>query len=113
MANIPITFDAGEQTTQYFERACADVGTSVSAGLNILMRVAIRKRELLNEADDSSSDGKLTFQQQQRKAVYDFIASNHADKEDELTADDYAEFDNGKYKLNFGNRDFDIDCNKY
>ena len=99
MTNIDITFNADEQITKSFEQACADIGMTVSAGINILIRTALRERGLLFGTVDDSLIEKTAFQQQQRKAVYEFIESNHA-IENGLTADDFAEFDSGKYKIN-------------
>jgi antitoxin component of RelBE/YafQ-DinJ toxin-antitoxin module len=96
MANVAVTFNADEAVTQNFERACADMGMSVSAGFNILMRVALREQRLLFGETNISQGNITTFQQQQRNAAYDFIASNHA-TDDTLSDADYAELENGKY----------------
>ena len=108
MTNIDITFNADEQITKSFEQACADAGMTVSAGFNILMRTALRERDLLFGTVDKSLLEKSTFQQLQRKAIYEFIESNHADDEDELTAEDYAELESGMYKLTLPLRELDL-----
>ncbi|MCL1872744.1 MAG: hypothetical protein FWF85_01330 [Clostridiales bacterium] len=103
MANVAVTFNADEKITRNFELACAEVGMSVSAGFNVLMRIALREQGLL--FGDSSN--LKTFQQQQQKAVHEFISSSCA-SEDELSDADYAELENGKYRLKLGQRGFAI-----
>ena len=49
----------------------------------------------------------LNFQQLQRKAVYDFFAVNSA-ADNELTSEDFAEFESGKFKLIFPQREFEV-----
>ena len=107
MANVAVTFNADEAVTQNFERACADMGMSVSAGFNVLMRVALREQRLLFGEADSPQGNITTFQQQQRNAAHDFIASNHA-AGDELSDADYSELESGKYAFKLELRDLAI-----
>lgn len=103
MANVAVTFNVDEKISRNFERACADVGMSVSAGFNVLMRVALREQGLL--FGDSSN--LKTFQKHQQQAVHEFISSPCA-SDDELSNADYAELENGKYRFTLGQRGFAI-----
>ena len=107
MATIPITFNADERITQSFERVCSDVGMTVSAAFNVLMRTALREQRVLFGEVDTSIINTTAFQQKQRKAAYDFIASNNTANE-ELTDNDFAELESGKYKFSIGNRGLDL-----
>ena len=103
MAVVTIT-DVDEQVKQNFEQTCSTVGMSMSAGINILMRMAIRESDLLFGSVSNANIVKDSLRQQQRQAVYDFIASNDASS-DELNSEDYAEFESGKFKPKFSPRD--------
>ena len=98
MANVAVTFNADEHIKNNFEQVCASLGMNPSTGFNILMRVAIRESNLLGETD------KLNYQQQQKKAVYEFIDTVNL-AEDELTAEDFQEFESGKYKAKFNRKE--------
>ena len=102
MANVAITFDADEHIKNNFEQVCASLGMNPSTGFNNLMRVAIRENNLLLGDTD-----RVNYQQQQKKAVYEFIdAVNLA--EDELTAEDFQEFESGKYKAKFNRKELSL-----
>jgi addiction module RelB/DinJ family antitoxin len=74
MANTLITVDLDEQVKQNFEKACADVGMNLSAGINILIRMAIREKDLLfgmltsEEATETKS-----LAQKQNEALKEFF----------------------------------------
>ena len=48
-----------------------------------------------------------TYQEQQKKAAYDFIEAIK-DTEGELTNDDFVEFESGKYKVKIGLKELDL-----
>ena len=102
MANVAVTFSADEHIKHNFEQVCASLGMNPSTGFNILMRVAIRESNLLLGETD-----KVNFQQQQKKAAYEFIDTVNL-AEDELTAKDYQEFESGKYKAKFKRKELSL-----
>ena len=99
MAYIAVTFNTDEHIKQDFDQVCASAGMNTSAGLNALMRIAIYRQKLFFE--------DVSYQQRQRDAAYNFISSVNS-AEDELTAEDFAEFESGKYKARFAKKDFDL-----
>jgi len=93
VANITIS-DIDERAKQNFEHFCAHAGMNMSTAFNILVNIAIGLQgELPAEIN--------TLQGQQRSAVHEFIALNNAITNDELSTEDYAEFQSGKYKIQF------------
>ena len=103
MANVAVTFDADEHIKHNFEQVCESLGMKPSTGFNILMKVAIRERNLLLGDTDSFQMDKVNYQRQQQKAALAFIDTVNA-AEDELTSEDYEEFENGKYKAKFNRK---------
>ena len=106
MTSKTITFNADEQITNRFERACADMGITLSDAIIALMKTALQERSLLFETVERI-DTESDFQRQWRQAAEAFIASDRED-ENELTAEDYAEFESGKYKPTFNFRMFKL-----
>jgi hypothetical protein len=59
---------------------------------------------VFNEPVDKASQ---IMQEQQKKAVHEFIAGVHRVK-NELTEEDFAEIESGKYKMTFSGRELDL-----
>ncbi|MCL2825233.1 MAG: hypothetical protein FWD57_14680 [Polyangiaceae bacterium] len=84
------------------------MGISVSAGINVLMRGALREQQLLFGDAEFPPEGNITtFQQQQRNAAHDFVASRDS-ADDELSDADYAELESGKYGFKLELRDLAV-----
>ena len=107
MTSKTITFNADEQITNSFERACADMGITLSDAIIALMKTALKERRLLSETADTSFIGETDYLQQQREAGYAFLA-NIAAADGELTDEDFAELESGKYKLKLDFRKLDL-----
>ena len=68
MANKTITIEVDEQIAQIFEQTCADMGMSISAWINTLIKKDLRERGLLSGADDDSLINEMDFQQLRKKS---------------------------------------------
>ncbi len=104
LADTTITFRADEQIKKDFEQVCGQIGMNMSTAFNVFMRVAIKEQGFPIDLSNTSKQG--VFQKRQKKAVQEFILSVNA-LEDNLTEADFAELEDGKYRLRF-NRELDL-----
>ena len=107
MANVAVTFNTDERIKDNFEQVCASLGMNSSTGFNILMRIALREHNLLLGEKDSFQLNKVDYQRQQKNAAYDFINTVNS-AEEELTTEDYKEFESGKYKVKLNIQELSI-----
>ena len=107
MGNVAVTFNTDEHIKNSFEQVCANLGINPSAGFNVLMKAAILERNLLLEETNSFGMNKANYQQQQRKAAYEFIDTVNS-VQGELNTQDYVEFESGKFKAKFNKKELDL-----
>jgi len=107
VANITIS-NIDERVKRNFEQFCTQAGMNMSAAFDILVNIAIGLQGILPVATSALQANRITFQEQQRNAVREFITLNNAITNDELNTDDYAEFQSGKYKMQFSGRELDL-----
>jgi DNA-damage-inducible protein J len=92
ISTVNYTLRLDEADLQTAERVFSQLGLTLSAGFNIYVKVVVRQQKIPFELSLAPS------QNEYRKAAYDFIADNHAIK-NELSAEDFAEFESGKFRL--------------
>ena len=76
-----ITINTNEQIKKSFEQACTHVGMTLSAGLNILMRLAIKEQNML--LGDTPNRAR-----QQMEAFNKFIDAINTIEDEPITDDD-------------------------
>ncbi|MDR1641086.1 MAG: type II toxin-antitoxin system RelB/DinJ family antitoxin [Clostridiales bacterium] len=103
MVDTTITFRAEEGIKQEFEQVCGQIGMNMSTAFNVFMRAVIQEQGF--PIDLTNASRRAAFQKRQKKAVQEFIAGVNA-TEDSLTDADFAELENGNYRLKL-NRGFD------
>ena len=105
LATTTITFRTDDQVKQNFEQVCGQIGMNMSTAFNVIMRAAIRDQGLPIDLM-TQSPVALTRQQQRQKTAREFIENINV-MGDELTEEDYADLESGKYKLKLS-RELDL-----
>ncbi len=101
MATVNYTLRLEEADKKSAEQVFNQLGLSLAAGLNVYVKAVVRQKRIPFEL--SVAERPNDFQ----KAAYDFIAGNHA-VDNELTPEDFTEFESGKYRLKSEERVIDL-----
>ncbi len=92
MGTVNYTLRLDEADKQTAEQIFSQLGLTLSAGFNVYVKAVVRQHKIPFELS------LATNQNDYRQAAYDFISDNHTIK-NELTAEDFADFESGKYRL--------------
>ena len=95
MSETMIMINTDEQVKKGFEQACANVGMNVSAGVNILMRLAIREQDLLFGSSEYRYPSK-SRSQGQMEALDHFVAAVSEIGDELIMDEDFAILENNR-----------------